>query len=68
MFQPPRLLGPLVYSGPKKQKLQLQALPGYICICIFQYEYFAIYSVHLFCTLWSFEIDLFSNVLFQTFG
>ena len=32
-------------------------------ICLLQYEYFAVYSVHLFCTRWSFAINLFSNVL-----
>ena len=26
-----------------------------------------LYSVHLFCTTWFLAIDLFSNVLFQTF-
>ena len=28
---------------------------------------FWVYSVHFFCTWWSLAIDLFSNVLFQTF-
>ena len=39
----------------------------YICMCIFQYEYFIFYSVHLSCTRWCFAIELLSNVLFQTF-
>ena len=40
----------------------------HISICISHYGYFVVYSVHLFFTRWSFAIDLFSNILFQTFG
>ena len=43
-------------SKMQKQKLQVPTLSGHI-----------LYSVHLFGIRWSFAIDLFSNVLLQTF-